>query len=237
MSIDPNTLGEPTPLNGGFRRVTRGSSKPLYEPKPQKPGTPTELVPDVTIDTIFDRDNFLDCQPSPEIIQRVDQIQSRIERLSEKQKIRSYIGERIVNGGGYLSLNPDVIPKGINHRPHRFLEKVHGGLLDRINKRHLGVTRAAIGRVVVNPDVEGKKQTFRPFFNQYEKGPGERMKRGWGERRALGVAARKYRNNARMAKLYEKSFRYVLTRPSRTAKRLSRKRDRLVLKAEALHKK
>jgi hypothetical protein len=116
----------------------------------------------------------------------------------------------------------------------------------------MSVRNAAQGMAEAYPDIVDKKQSLTPlnmfnyyvrhkgqkpklFFDQYDKGPGGHMKRSWGERRAIGVAARKYRNNDRMARLfYDKLFNHVVTQPSRAAKGLPERRDSLVLKAVAL---
>jgi hypothetical protein len=127
-------------------------------------------------------------------------------------------------------------------RPHRLLEKGQGERLARINKRRIRNRLAAERMVMVYPEVEGTKQSLSPingqksklFFDEYDKGSGGSLERSWGERKSMGVTARKYRNNQRMTNLHDRMFRHIVTKPSREAKGLEKKRDRLTKKATAL---
>jgi hypothetical protein len=237
-----------------FTPVTRKSTAPAFKSPELSVPIPREVVPGPDdldypdIETAFDPHAIVAGGQLPEVRPffadtrarmaewRAGRIQKKLEGLAQEQKQLRYIGERVIQGKGYLSLNPEGLPADTD-RPHRSLETGPGARLDRIQKRRMNVGRTALQIAAAHPEVVGSKQTLRPFFREYDKGPDGRMQRSWGERLALGTSARKFRNNERMQRLfYDRLFKHVVTKPSRDAHGLPERRDKLTLRAEALRR-
>jgi hypothetical protein len=248
---------------GDFQRVTRSSVTASYVESTPKSPIPDTLIPDSQYvpgkgmaalemldrtDTSFDRDTLITSGPIPEVNPafaglrariaqtRAERTQAMIETLAKEQAQLRYIGESVIRNKGYLSPGDKDRPAHVD-RPHNSLVKGPGARLARIEKRRQNVRRAAYAHAASYPEVSGKKRRIpgKFFYDEYDKGPGDHDMLSWGERRAMGVAARKYRNNERMSRLYyDKLFRHVVTGPTRSAKGLPEKRDKLTLRSEAL---
>lgn len=255
MSGQNLTTGAHSPLTSeGFKPVTRKSTAPAYQTPDLSVSVPRDLVPGISdlefpeIETDYDPQRLLAAAELPEVLpvfaaprawlaeSRAARIQKRLEGLAQEQKQLRYIGEQVIQGKGYRSQDLKDLPEDTD-RPHRLLETGPGRRLDRIQYRRMNVGRTALQIAAAHPETVGSKQTFRPFFREYDKGSDGRAQRSWGERMALGTSARKYRNNERMLRLfYDNMFKHIVTKPSRDARGLAEKRDKLTVKAEALRR-
>jgi hypothetical protein len=167
---------------------------------------------------------------------RIGITQARAEYLAGRGDVLRFVGEAIQSQKPYMAFyspfNPDKDHPTPNlRRPTGLRNKVMVGTLENVNNFNDHSNMRAGNLVSTHPDIEGSKQTFMPFYNQYDK---TKVRLSWSERRAMGKAARHYRRNMRFSKAGGKTFDFITAGPNQRAEKRLDKRDRLVLKSDAL---
>ncbi len=188
------------------------------------------------IDTSFDRKDVIDNNEIPSVIpalaglrlaianRRINSRQSRIERLSGRHGVLRHVGRSAVTGENYLDPEHPL-------RPNNMPQRIATYWIDTMLTHKQKADRKAGKLGMAYPDIVGSRQTGKLFYDQYD----PRTKRlSWGERRNLGKAARRHRRSLRAANRYDRAVEFIAGHPSNKVSSLKEKRDKLVVKAEAL---
>ena len=205
--------------------------QPFLLPAPI-PAIDRSIVPDVSVDTAFDRDEILLDHPISESVpalgglrravleHRIKSAQSKIVKLEETQRVVKHVGEEITSAGSYSKPEDPL-------RPATRSEVLITKRLERLFKRRRHEQAKSTSLAEAHPWMESVSDDYPGRIT-------ERPRLSKAESRNLRKTTKAHRGLGKETHHLDERFRETVTSPSRQAEKIRERRNKLVQRSASI---